>query len=1365
MGWRHQAIPFFIILTSNRMKLYKFLAFLKFQNVIFIFELYKYIWYPGFKETIRGFLFMKRIVCLMVFLGLPPLLAFSQLGYRVPDDYIKINDAIQASLTGSLVFIGPGVYDRDSQDFPIDLKEGITIQGSGYAQTFIDTGGTGSPAFLVQNVSVTDTVIKDLTVQNGDLNLSGGAGLIVLNTTSLYLFNVRFLHNKGINGGAIYMSNSTIYARDCIFDGNQAQNGGAVYVESPGSAPIFSRNTFVNNRATQIGGAFYIRQASGAGIYRNTFSQNQAGNRAGALMIIDGSPEFLENILEENTAPNGGGMILQNSRSPLQRNTFLKNRAGTGGGIFSVSGEAEIMNNKFMYNEATILGAAYATQGSSDKFLNNVVHHNRNQTGAGAAVSMTNSTADFVNNTVANNWSDAGLGLFNSPIAVFNNIFAFNSGSGLLEYDLSSDPNCQHNLFYQNSTANYMDETAIPMNTAAEINAASNPPHVPHANIVGDPMFKDALMGDYHLRAASPAREAATFFPPSFPEQDIDAEVRNWGYSGALPDIGADEISFPHIIEPVIFYDTDGSHTVSRGDQIVLTFTRPVDAPTSLSAAEFFLPVMGDSLSTGTYGQVSPLNPRQVVITLGNSTYLTIPGIYNDANTTPGSPSGIDIALAGPVGLQDEEGLRASPLGPPGPNTTGMDIALAIDQDMRYTGWYSSSTIESGVNGYYQDTRLEIPILSSYYEGFLTMRQAKQYFGATNTIAFEGTFGLFIFDPLNPPTLTMKYSENEIDPSRGEREEQMRIFRLNRNNPDYPYFELVPGSLDRPQVVDTINNTVSVTLTYLYPPRNPPYVPGYTIPVSPDILDESDGIYAVFPVKPFEEVSKRAHWGSPDDRVVLAADHTDPYFSHEIIIPGFREDAAGSVTLAMRLPRPNERDLFSDKTNAVLVVEAKELDGITPVDIASTPSVIMHYKDHHDSLFSEDIVDVHGIKGSEPQLVIFSVDPETWTLGTASGNDVFRNPISNLLTGDIAPDNIYSGRFVIGALVSETIPFTYDFHYYEDGWTFVKDIDPFDSGIPGNGSGFLSIAGATDYTFSFWNNDPDELPVVEGYVYRMRIPVSSDLYSQNTCPSFRLRVNSQNNQLIPKIRVMSNREGYSCPAVEKPKIYDLYFIPPYSAIGAPSDQDDLQVSFDFVNLDPNDEKNATLFFKGVQIDRIPLESLTPKATLATYDFIDTTDGWVSGGAPQDFSLPTFSQTGSSLYMGVLDNQTFGYWERDTEISLSTDTLYCARFFVFTDVRNREETPDVRFRVSTKNFMQVSILREQNFGTADMAPTRIPQEYVVYFYPEQELLKVQIRETILLSVDVINLSPKGEAGNGIYIDRVVLEAYDPPAWPY
>lgn len=298
---------------------------------------------------------MRRIVFLLFIAGFLQSLTFAQYGYRVPEDYIRINDAVQASQPGSQVIIGPGIYDKTFQTFPIVLKDGITVKGTGYAQTFIDTGGTGAPAFLVQNISTSDTVLMDFTIQNGQLTLSGGAGLIVENTMVLYLFDVRFLNNEGTSGGAIYLANSTVYIQDCIFDGNSAQNGGAVYIESPGSAPLFSRNTFINNRATQSGGAFYIQQASGTGIYQNTFSKNQAATRGGGVAIIDGNPEFLENILEENTAPNGGGLALQFSSSPVQRNEFLKNHADTGGGIFSADGAVEIFNNRFMYNEATLL--------------------------------------------------------------------------------------------------------------------------------------------------------------------------------------------------------------------------------------------------------------------------------------------------------------------------------------------------------------------------------------------------------------------------------------------------------------------------------------------------------------------------------------------------------------------------------------------------------------------------------------------------------------------------------------------------------------------------------------------------------------------------------------------------------------------------------------------------------------------------------------------------------------------------------------------------------------------------------------------------------------------------------------------------
>jgi hypothetical protein len=349
--------------------------------------------------------------------------------------------------------------------------------------------------------------------------------------------------------------------------------------------------------------------------------------------------------------------------------------------------------------------------------------------------------------------------------------------------------------------------------------------------------------------------------------------------------------------------------------------------------------------------------------------------------------------------------------------------------------------------------------------------------------------------------------------------------------------------------------------------------------------------------------------------------------------------------------------------------------------------------------------------------------------------------------------------------VDDAIPFTYSFQQSQEDWTFVKDFEVFDAGVPGSGPGFLSIACHTRNTFSFWENNPDEVPVVESdsgpYLYRARFPVDTDIYSQSKCPSFRLRINSQNLQLAASLRIMSYIESYSSPSILKPKTYDLYFIPPNSALGADESLNDLNVSLDLINLDEGDAKDATIYFRGVRIDRTPVSALTGAETLATYNFTGGTDGWAPANAYPTFTPATALATGQALYLGVTDANTFGYWEKDTDVPITTGTLYRARFLIYSNTTNRQKTPDVRLRMSTSKFMCNSLLDVVNVNGADISPTRIPREYVIYFYPEPELLKATPSESIRLAVDLINLSEKGERGQGIFIDKVVLESLDLP----
>ena len=1320
------------------------------------------------RQVTEGSFFMRRIlgpagIFLLLTAGV---YALGEL--RVPEDYIRINEAVTAAQSSQTVLIGPGIFDRDTQDFPIILRDGVSIQGNGKYQTFIDSGMTDAPAFMAVNIVTTSTLISELTIQNGNISVGGGAGIVVRDCTALYIMDVRFLNNTGIDGGAFYINNSTVFVDSCAFEGNRAVFGGAVYMESSASAPIFFDNIFQHNSASQDGGAFYITAASGANINNNTFKGNTAGNYGGAFMIENSNAAILENLLEENYAPEGGGIRLSNSDAPVQRNRFLKNSAAMGGGIFSSGGTAIISNNTLSYNDATSAGAAYAAQSSTDGFLCNVIYQNKNAAVAGAAVSLTNSDLVFCQNTVANNIAESALGLFNSRPDVYNNIFAFNAGVGLKEFDAASDPDCQYNLFFRNTTANYMDEAASPLITASQINSAVNAPYVPQMNIVADPMFRDAPIGDFHLRSASPARDAGTFSAPAFDGEDMDAENRLWACSGPQPDIGADEITQPIIIEPVIYYDSDADGSVTTSDTLILTFNRAMDSPTTITAADFYLPVAGDSLGFQPYIAVSPTNPRHVIIHLGGFPRLTINGEYSDSQKSPGSPSGIDVFQPRPDGLQDGDGLPAAPLGIPGPNYTGRDITVSIGESQGYANWYASTSISSGTSGYFRKTSLQIPILSSYYDGFIYMRPPAQYFGTTSAFAIDSVYSIFIFDPFNPPALTLSYDENELDVASGEREENMRIFRLNRLDPMRGlFFEIIPSALGTSQVVDTKNKTVSVNFTYLYTPRHSDYDSPVKIPFTQTLYDNSKGIYAVFPVKTFNNVQKKAHLSTPDKYVSLRSASPDIYRTHEFIFTGFEEDAAGSVTLALRPPRAAERELFSEKSNAVIVAEALDADGITPVDITSTATITLNYNDRKGEVFHEDVVNADGVKGSEPQLYLAALDPTDGTLKRATPGltQPFIEPLSNILTGDIPPAKFHGGRAIIDALVDDAIPFTYSFQHSQEDWTFVKDFEVFDSGVPGSGPGFLSIACHTRNTFSFWVNNPDEVPVVESdsgpYLYRARFPVDTDIYSQTKCPSFRLRINSQNLQLAASLRIMSYAESYSSPSFLKPKTYDLYFIPPNSALGADESLNDLNVSLDLINLDEGDAKDATIYFRGVRIDRTPVSALSAKATLATYNFTNGSDGWAAVNAYPIFTPATALATGQALYLGVADATTFGYWEKDTDVHITTGTLYRARFLIYANTTDRQKTPDVRLRMSTTKFMYNSILDVVNVNGADMSPTRIPREYVIYFYPEPELLDATPWERIRLAVDLINLSEKGERNQGIFIDKVILEALGLP----
>src|SRR5208283_1967502 len=130
----------------------------------------------------------------------------------------------------------------------------------------------------------------------------------------------------------------------------------------------------------------------------------------------------------------------------------------------------------------------------------------------------------------------------------------------------------------------------------------------------------------------------------------------------------------PTLAGSVIYSDINQNNIVDAGDTLTLQFSQQMRV-NGANATDFYLPVTGDSLGTGASVSINTANNTQVIITLGSSPVLTIPDTFNTANTTPGSPSGIDISSTmTPGAIEDLNGVDAQ-------NGVPMDIQFVLTPD------------------------------------------------------------------------------------------------------------------------------------------------------------------------------------------------------------------------------------------------------------------------------------------------------------------------------------------------------------------------------------------------------------------------------------------------------------------------------------------------------------------------------------------------------------------------------------------------------------------------------------------------------------------------------------------------------------
>ncbi|MHC4625093.1 MAG: choice-of-anchor Q domain-containing protein, partial [Planctomycetota bacterium] len=327
-------------------------------------------------------------------------------------------------------------------------------------------------------------------------------------------------------GGGMYNrghSNPTV--TNCILSGNSAYDGGGM-CNIYNSSPMITGCTFRRNSATDDGGGMCNISNSNPILNGCTFSDNSAKNLGGGIFNLHSNSRVERCTFWANSATQGGGICNYLSKPTVEGCTFSNNSVSQGGGIFNTDSNPIVKDCIFTGNLANSRGGGMYNWYSSPKV---------------EGCTFTANIADRY-----------GVGMFN---------FHSRSRPAVTNCILWADTPSE--IYGGRPIVTYSD---VQGGWAGE------------GNMDADPVFFDAVDGDYHLLPGSPCIDAGDpNYVPAPNEADLDGNPRavdgdNDG--NTVVDMGAYEFFMPPV-EVALRFTPEAVNPGSKGKWVKAHFVLP----------------------------------------------------------------------------------------------------------------------------------------------------------------------------------------------------------------------------------------------------------------------------------------------------------------------------------------------------------------------------------------------------------------------------------------------------------------------------------------------------------------------------------------------------------------------------------------------------------------------------------------------------------------------------------------------------------------------------------------------------------------------------------------------------------------------